>query len=111
MSWLPFSIDRDFYDNLADREREDEYAALYGYEPEGLMHPDVRDRAHDERLAARDRLAERAPHGQMHLAYRERPSDRERHEHFDENRVRALLHPRSGNVQPAPQDCPIDEAA
>lgn len=106
MSWPLFADDREFYDNLADIEREDEYAALYGYEPDALMHPEVRDHAIDERLARQDRLAERAPHGLMHLAYIERPSDRERRAHFDETRVRALLRPRTGNVEPAPQDAP-----
>lgn len=33
------------------------------------------------------------------VAYCEQPSERERREHRDETRVRALLHPRSGQVQ------------
>lgn len=77
----------------------------------GMTDPQIADREHDQRLAEQDRLAERAPHHQMHLAYIERPSDRERRETFDENRVRALLRPRTGDVSPSPRDCPLDRAA
>ena len=68
-----------------------------------------RERDHDDQLEAADRAADRLPHGLTHLAYTERPSDRERtywRERADENRARALLHPHTGHVTPAPQITP-----
>jgi hypothetical protein len=53
----------------------------------------------------------RLPHLSLELAYRERPSDRERREHHDERRAAAALHPRTGLVEPAPRTCPINDDA
>lgn len=79
----------------------------------GLRDPDRLDweREHDDRLDARDRAEDRAGRSWGHLAYRDRPSSMERREHFDENRVRSLTHPRSGTVEVQPRVCPVDEAA
>jgi hypothetical protein len=66
---------------------------------------------HQNRLDEQDRAFEKAGRSWGHLAYTERPSPRERREHFDENRVRALTHPRTGQVEVQPRRVPIDEAA
>ena len=56
---------------------------------------------HDELLERDDRLRDKAA---ALVGFAERPSDRERREHFDERRVRALLRVRTGHVDVQPLD-------
>lgn len=74
-----------------------EHATRYGRGFEDYATEAAHDR--DDQLAVRDRLAERAPHAFEHLAYVERPSDRERREHYDETRARRDLYKRRPDSQ------------
>lgn len=53
----------------------------------------------EDRFADQDRLAEKAPARFAYLAYTERPSDRERREHYDETRAATELYPRRSDSQ------------
>lgn len=73
----------------------------------GLADPGLTDREadHDNQLEQADRLYRHTP---ARVAYTERPSDRERAAHYDETRVRALTHPRTGNVEVQPRRVPCN---
>ena len=67
--------------------------------------------AHDRQLSRRDRAFEYGDEAHLPLRHFNRHDRQDRVQAKDERRVRAMLRPRTGDVDSSPRDVPVDEAA